>query len=80
MPNGDPLGRFFYPTLTLMIDSLVYVFSDRVIDHVCNLHVNMCGCLSLVLTSSIDWFIICECVFFSGHNHILLPLCTFFQL
>ena len=23
MPNGDPLDRFFYPTLTLMIDPYI---------------------------------------------------------
>ena len=27
MPNGDPQDRFFYPTLTLMIDS--YSLAER---------------------------------------------------
>ena len=27
MPIGDPLDKFFYPTLTLMIDT--YIFAER---------------------------------------------------
>ena len=35
MPNGDPQGGFFYPTLTLMIDSYSPLRKEtfRVLDH-----------------------------------------------
>ena len=29
MPNGDPGDRFFYSTLTLMIDSYIHVVIER---------------------------------------------------
>ena len=57
MPNGDPRGGFFYPTLTFMIDSYYLAEAERAGCFALIVFLLLCGCqFSVSLPRSAkDW-------------------------